>query len=131
ASLKAELLGSWSTSGSTEEDLVSAFKVARQDWLEGDREGWLKAHGFYPGAVDFVRGAATVAVITTKGKAFALELLEAAGLGAVDPSRVFGLGSGKKKDVLQSLMEGRPQGSRTVFVEDRLAALETVMEDEG
>jgi hypothetical protein len=55
--------------------------------------------------------APPVFVITTKGKEFALELLAAAGLGGIPPTHVYGLGSGKKVDVLASLL--REHGGET------------------
>eukprot|EP00039_Didymoeca_costata_P009251 m.122134 g.122134 ORF g.122134 m.122134 type:complete len:137 (+) comp14417_c0_seq3:662-1072(+) len=65
-----------------------------------------------------------------KGKEFALQLLDAAGI-PLSPERVFGLGSGPKAEVLKSILEKESQktnNTRCVFFEDRLDTLLNVEE---
>ncbi|MFT5126526.1 MAG: phosphoglycolate phosphatase-like HAD superfamily hydrolase [Rhodothermales bacterium] len=110
--LLAELL--WSR-----EDLVSTFGTTRDAWINSDLDGWLAAHEFYPGALDFLRRSQEVAkvlVITTKQTRFAQALLK----GILAPDAVYGLESGNKVDTLCELRKTAPE---IHFVEDRLDTL--------
>eukprot|EP00039_Didymoeca_costata_P009249 m.122124 g.122124 ORF g.122124 m.122124 type:complete len:293 (+) comp14417_c0_seq1:195-1073(+) len=123
--------------GVSESDVKQAFKKARNSWIERDAQGWLAAHGFYDKVVASVKDlvqkvsdTVQVYVITTKGKEFALQLLDAAGI-PLSPERVFGLGSGPKAEVLKSILEKESQktnNTRCVFFEDRLDTLLNVEE---
>lgn len=98
---------------------VRARAVAR------DVSTWLALHRFYPGVEDRLRrlaeeGAAW-AVLTTKGAAFAREILLAAGL---EPWALYGHEQGSKPDVLARLLQ--EQARPLWFLEDRRPTLEQV-----
>jgi hypothetical protein len=62
-------------------------------------------------------------VLTTKGGAFAQQLLQAAGL---KPWALYGHEQGSKSEVLAQLLAGDAQGRPIWFVEDRRPTLELV-----
>jgi phosphoglycolate phosphatase-like HAD superfamily hydrolase len=101
------------------DELVRLFGATRDAWIAGDLPGWLAAHRFYPGALDFLRrsqACARVVVITTKQTRFAQALLE----GVLAPEAVFGLETGDK---VGTLCELRKEDADVHFVEDRLDTL--------
>ncbi len=105
--------------------LQQALEGVRSDGIAADRAAWLARHRFYPGVVErlqaLVAEGSTWMVLTTKGAAFARELLAAAGL---EPLALFGHESGSKPDVLETLL-AQDQGPLW-FVEDRRPTLEAV-----
>ncbi len=119
-------LGRW---GWSPERLQQQLEAVRADALAQDREAWLALHRPYPGVVERLprleaEGAEWM-VLTTKGAAFAAELLRAAGL---IPAALFGHEHGSKPEVLLRLRErGRPLW----FVEDRRPTLERVRATPG
>jgi phosphoglycolate phosphatase-like HAD superfamily hydrolase len=122
----AAALGRW---GWIPEQLQRQLESVREDALAQDRDGWLALHRPYPGVVERLSclGAegAEWMVLTTKGSAFAAELLGAAGLA---PAALFGHEHGSKPEVLLRLRErGRPLW----FVEDRRPTLERVRATPG
>jgi hypothetical protein len=105
-----------------EEQLVRIFGKTRDAWIASDLKGWLALHQFYGGLVDAVnRSDLPVYIITTKEKRFAAALCRAAEL-KIPEENIFGLESGKKRDVLTALSLRYP-GARFHFVEDRLLTL--------
>lgn len=112
----------------TEEELKKAFQQARDSWIARDETGWLAANDFYMETVRAVqtlisRGA-SVYVVTTKHSSFAVKLLNRVGID-LPMDRIFGLGSGKKRQVLSNLATSREAqlGGRCIFFEDRLETL--------
>ena len=116
--------------GRSQDDIMAAFHQARQAWIRADRAGWLAAHKFYDATVaavkELVRRGDRVYIITTKSAEFAVELLAHAGI-AIPPENIYGLGSGKKHDVLAQVLSHTGAAS-AVFVEDRLKTLEQVQQ---
>jgi len=106
---------------------VTYYEVLRQ--AKGDRDAWLARHRPYPGVVERLSrlGAegAEWMVLTTKGAAFAAELLRAVGL---TPAALFGHEHGSKPEVLLRLRE---RGCPLWFVEDRRPTLERVRATPG
>ena len=101
------------------------LETVRAQGIVRDRSGWLARHRFFPGVIERLQAldgeASGWMVLTTKGAAFARELLQAAGL---QPMELFGHEAGSKPAVLARLQ----QQHRTPiwFVEDRRATLEAV-----
>jgi phosphoglycolate phosphatase-like HAD superfamily hydrolase len=109
--------------------LQASLERVRHGAIAEDRAGWLALHRFYPGVPE--RLAALAAedaawmVLTTKGTAFARELLVAAGL---EPAAVYGHEQGDKPAVLGRL---RNPDRPLWFVEDRRPTLERVRATAG
>ena len=105
--------------------LQQALESFRAHGIASDRPAWLARHRFYPGVPERLRAleaeGSSWMVLTTKGAAFARELLAAA---ALEPEALFGHEAGSKPDVLQGLLL---QARRPIwFVEDRRPTLEAV-----
>ncbi len=111
--------------GWTEERLQQALEQVRADAIAADRQGWLGRHRFYPGVLERLRRlaeeGASWAVLTTKGGAFAREILLAA---ALEPWAVYGHEHGSKPQVLAQLLREQPRP--LWFLEDRRPTLEQV-----
>lgn len=110
--------------GWTPEQLQAALEQVRAEALQRQRQAWLERHRFYPGVVErlgrLAAEGADWGVLTTKGGAFAAEILAAAGLR---PHCLYGHEQGSKPEVLLRLRQlGRPLW----FIEDRRPTLETV-----
>jgi phosphoglycolate phosphatase-like HAD superfamily hydrolase len=115
--------------GWSPEDLQQALEAVRSEALSQDRQAWLDLHRFYPGVVErlgrLAEEGAAWGVLTTKGGAYAAEILAAAGL---QPRFLHGHEQGSKPEVLLRLSaQGRPLW----FVEDRRPTLETVRATAG
>jgi phosphoglycolate phosphatase-like HAD superfamily hydrolase len=109
--------------------LQQALETVRSEAIAADRRAWLGLHRFYPGVAERLRRleseGASWSVLTTKGGAFAAELLTAAGLA---PASLHGHEDGTKPEVLLRLASaGRPLW----FVEDRRPTLERVRATPG
>jgi phosphoglycolate phosphatase-like HAD superfamily hydrolase len=109
--------------------LQNALEEVRRQAIATDRERWLALHRPYPGVAERLGAleaeGADWAVLTTKGGAFAAELLAAHGLA---PLRLFGHEAGSKPAVLLQLLAlDRPLW----FIEDRRATLEVVRSTAG
>ena len=109
--------------------LQQALESVRAEAIAGDRAAWLGLHRFYPGVPErlarLAAEGADWAVLTTKGGAFAAELLASAALVPLD---LFGHEQGEKAEVLLRLRQGqRPLW----FVEDRRPTLERVRATPG
>ena len=117
--------------GLTPARLADALDAARDGWLQDDRDGWLRAHDFYPGIADWLRGLVAggppTYVLSTKDKRFLDALLHWHAvhlpgdhvIGKATPRRA-------KWDVIQEITarHGLPaSGDGVWFVEDRLATL--------
>ena len=104
--------------------LQAALEEARDDLVRRDRGAWLGLHHFYPGVEARLRRFAAEnadwVVVTTKGHAFAAELLRAADL---TPLALFGREDGPKPRLLEQLLR---DDQSLDFVEDRLPTLEKV-----
>ncbi|GAB5036962.1 haloacid dehalogenase [Nannochloropsis oceanica] len=146
ASLRESLMKEYG--GHAPEAYMDTFRSVRQAWMTRDERGWLSENDFYPTAVSSIKhllsshppSSPSTYIVTTKGKEFTLKLLEGMGV-AMPESCVFGLGSGKKVDVLQQLLdkydaeskarEGKEKKeakegdmeTRVIFIEDRLQTL--------
>lgn len=123
----APALARW---GWSADRLQEALEAVRSQALVEDRQAWLERHRFFPGIVERLgqleaEGAAW-GVLTTKGGAFAAEILAAAGL---QPLFVSGHEQGSKTAVLQRLIveQQRPLW----FLEDRRPTLEAVRREPG
>ena len=110
--------------------LQASLEQLRHDAIQHDPSSWLALHHPYPGVPERLRrladeGSAWL-VLTTKGGAFARELLQAYGL---EPMAVYGHEQGSKPDVLLQLCSTQPQP--LWFVEDRRPTLEAVRRTPG
>lgn len=115
--------------GWTPEQLQAELETVRAEALVQQRQAWLERHRFYPGVVERLgrlsAEAADWGVLTTKGGAFAGEILAAAGL---QPRFLHGHEQGSKPEVLLRLRQlGRPLW----FIEDRRPTLELVRRTAG
>lgn len=113
--------------------LVDLFKQQRDLWISTDEIGWLNENSFYAPTMEAIKSLwtdkrASVYVVTTKHRTFARKLLERAGLQDFPEDRLFGLGTGKKREVLHMLASTREAklGGTCVFVEDRVETLRDV-----
>ena len=112
------------------EALQSSLETLRSEAIRHDPASWLALHHPYPGVPERLRQLAAEGsdwlVLTTKGGAFARQLLEAYGL---TPQAVYGHEQGSKPEVLLRLAADRP--NPLWFVEDRRPTLETVRQTSG
>ena len=113
--------------GVSEHDLQQALERERSGAMAADLGAWLGLHRFYPGVIERLGRLASEggdwAVLTTKGGAFAQQLLQAAGL---EPWALYGHEQGSKSEVLAQLLAGAGRGRPIWFVEDRRPTLELV-----
>jgi phosphoglycolate phosphatase-like HAD superfamily hydrolase len=112
-------------------ELADALDGVRDVWFGADREGWLRAHRFYPGVADWLRRLCAedrlVYVLSTKEKRFLDYLLAWQGV-PLPAERVIGKATPRraKWDVIAELGARHgllPDGTGAWFVEDRLATL--------
>ncbi len=112
------------------EALQTALETLRHGALQDNPAAWLALHRAYPGVPERLRRleaeGSSWLVLTTKGAAFAQELLGAIGL---KPLAVFGHEQGSKAEVLLQLRQD--QGQPLWFIEDRRPTLETVRRTPG
>lgn len=105
--------------------LQTCLEDLRRDAIRQNPDAWLALHRPYPGVCERLTALAAEGsdwlVLTTKGGAFAQQLLEAYGLR---PLAVYGHEQGSKPEVLLRLSAERP--GPLWFVEDRRPTLETV-----
>jgi phosphoglycolate phosphatase-like HAD superfamily hydrolase len=115
--------------GWTSEQLQAELETVRAEALVHERQAWLNRHRFYPGVVErlgrLAAEGADWGVLTTKGGAFAGEILAAAGL---QPRFLHGHEQGSKPEVLLRL---RQSGRPLWFIEDRRPTLELVRRTAG
>ncbi|MCT0198503.1 HAD family hydrolase [Synechococcus sp. CS-1325] len=109
--------------------LQAALEEVRRQAIATVRPQWLALHRLYPGVKERLQGlageGADWVVLTTKGAAFAAELLAAEQLA---PLQLYGHEQGSKPAVLLQLRERqRPLW----FIEDRRPTLETVRATPG
>ena len=123
--------------GLTARQLADALDAGRDAWFSADRDGWLRAHRFYPGVPDQLRRLAAesrlVYVLSTKEKRFLDYLLAWAGV-TLPTDRVIGKTTPRraKWEVIQELATRHglaADGSATWFVEDRLGTLQELRHD--
>ncbi|APD48307.1 HAD family hydrolase [Synechococcus sp. CS-602] len=109
--------------------LQAALEEVRRGAIASDRGRWLALHRAYPGVPERLLAlsgeGADWAVLTTKGAAFARELLAALQLS---PWRLYGHEQGSKAEVLLQL---RGLGRPLWFIEDRRPTLETILSTPG
>ena len=110
--------------------LQRSLEQLRTDAIAADAAAWRALHHPYPGVPERLRrlaeeGSAWL-VLTTKGGAFARELLAGYGL---EPRAVYGHEQGSKPEVLLRLQA--EQAAPLWFVEDRRPTLETVRRTPG
>ena len=113
----------------TPQQLQDALEAVRRQAIHADLPAWLALHRFYPGVPERLRRlrqeGGDWTVLTTKGGAFAAQLLEAAELR---PRAVHGHEQGSKPEVLQRLLRADPE---LWFIEDRRPTLEQVRATPG
>jgi phosphoglycolate phosphatase-like HAD superfamily hydrolase len=113
--------------GWSPQKLQGALESVRSEAIASDRSSWLALHRFFPGVPERLAAleqeGASWAVLTTKGRAFAAELLAAA---ALEPAALYGHEQGSKTEVLLQLRQ-RPLW----FLEDRRPTLERVRATPG
>ena len=110
-------------------ELIEYFGSVRDEWMAEDLQGWLAPNTMYPGIVDALNASPhELYIVTTKNTRFAQALLRAAGCTRFeDEGRIFGLGTGPKRETLAKLAGyADAQGKRLHFIEDRLATLDTI-----
>ena len=113
--------------------LQGALEAVRSQAIATDPAAWMARHRFYPGVVERLRRLASEgadwAVLTTKGGAFAAQLLAAADL---TPRALYGHEQGSKPEVLLRLQQGEWDGDGPIwFIEDRRPTLELVRATAG
>ena len=111
--------------GWTADQLQTRLERVRERAIASDLQHWLGLHEFYPGVPERLRQlgdeGASWAVLTTKGGAFARQILASAGL---EPWALYGHEQGSKPAVLARLL--RDQSRPIWFIEDRRPTLEQV-----
>jgi len=114
----------------TPETLQRCLETLRSAAIRDDAATWLALHRPYPGVPERLRALAAEGsdwlVLTTKGGAFARELLAAY---ALEPRAIYGHEQGSKPEVLLQL--SAEQTAPLWFVEDRRPTLETVRRTPG
>ena len=120
-------LGRW---GLEPLQLQACLEQLRSEAIQRDPNAWLALHRPYPGVIERLTALPAEGsdwlVLTTKGGAFARQLLEAYGLR---PLAVYGHEQGSKPEVLLRL---RAEGAEPLwFVEDRRPTLEAVRRTSG
>ena len=122
-----EALNRWELQPHT---LQEALEQLRSEAIQHDPGAWLALHQPYPGVIERLSSLSAEGspwrVLTTKGGAFARELLQAYGL---EPQAVDGHEQGSKPEVLLQLSHS--QKRPLWFVEDRRPTLETVRTTAG
>ncbi|MBM5807001.1 MAG: HAD family hydrolase [Cyanobacteria bacterium M_surface_10_m2_179] len=112
------------------QSLQSSLEELRNEAIRDNPRAWLELHRPYPGVIHRLQQLSAEAspwmVLTTKGGAFAHELLKAYGL---QPAALYGHEQGSKPEVLLQL--SRRQERALWFVEDRRPTLETVRRTAG
>lgn len=117
----------------TKDELKHRFQITREAWIAEDCEGWLQENQFYQATLaalkNLISKGISVYIITTKHSSFANNLLRNNGV-ELDQGRIFGLGSGKKGEVLAKLAKETEAklGGECIFIEDRLETLNEVNE---
>jgi hypothetical protein len=117
--------------GYSEEVLKERFQKSREGWIAKDENGWLVANGFYAPTVEamkrLIAERISIYVVTTKHASFAKKLLLRQGVELPD-DRIFGLGSGKKREVITTISREREavNGGSCIFIEDRIETLRDV-----
>ncbi|MFN9695553.1 MAG: HAD family hydrolase [Synechococcaceae cyanobacterium] len=110
-------------------ELQEALEAVRRRAIADDLPAWLALHRFYPGVPERLRRlrleGSDWSVLTTKGGAFASQLLAAADLC---PRQVHGHEQGSKPEVLERLLQDDPE---LWFIEDRRPTLEQVRASAG
>ena len=110
--------------------LQERLEQLRREAIRQDPQAWLALHRPYPGVPERLAALAAEGsdwlVLTTKGGAFARQLLKAYGLR---PLAVYGHEQGSKPEVLLRLAAEQPQP--LWFVEDRRPTLEAVRQTPG
>ncbi|MFM2157674.1 MAG: hypothetical protein RLZZ124_148 [Cyanobacteriota bacterium] len=114
----------------TPESLQQSLEQLRSDAIRADAAAWRALHRPYPGVTERLRQLTSEGsdwlVLTTKGGAFARELLAGYGL---EPRAVYGHEQGSKPEVLLQLSTAQP--APLWFIEDRRPTLETVRRTPG
>jgi len=115
--------------GWSADQLQRVLEQVRAEALQQQPQVWLDRHRVYPGVVErlgrLAHEGADWGVLTTKGGAFAAEILTAVGL---HPRFLYGHEQGSKPDVLLRLRQlGRPLW----FIEDRRPTLISVRNTPG
>jgi hypothetical protein len=123
--------------GLTPARLADALDTARDAWLTKDRDGWLRAHDFYPGVATWLRalvaGGPPAYVLSTKDKRF-LDLLLRSQAVPLPDDHVIGKATPRRAKwrVIEEIARRNAlpaDGSGVWFVEDRLAALVELRRD--
>ncbi len=107
--------------------IQQSLETVRNNAIKKNRKSWLKLHKPFPRVIErfrqFDKELIDTAILTTKGKKFAGEILNDF---RIKPSLLFGHESGNKIDILKNLCEKR---FIQAFIEDRLETLLEVKQD--
>jgi hypothetical protein len=117
-------------SGMTRDDIIAEFGKTRDTWVREDCDGWLNAHGYFPGTITALQAALQhcfVAILTTKQERFVLRQLASQGV-VFPPEQLWGLDRKAPKEEIcrQFLRQGHAD---ITFVEDRLPTLRRFQQD--
>jgi hypothetical protein len=123
------------------DDLKQRLQGKREEWIKQNKQDWLNKNQFYPGIVELLRelshnrisgdASSTMAagdviipyICSTKHKSLIKELLHHMPGVSIPDEHIFGLGSGKKVDIIAQIGKSQSNVKRIIFVEDRLEAL--------
>lgn len=112
------------------DDLKKLFGETRDNWIANDRADWIAKNPLYAGVAEKLRDMGRKHewyVITTKQERFVKTILSANNI-ELDGRHIFGMERRlSKPEVLKSLKEQYP-GHPVYFIEDRLPALESVLD---
>lgn len=110
--------------------LAQCLDAVRDRWIQEDLTGWLALHRFYPGVIEGVTALLNqghvVAIVSTKEGRFIKQLLADAKVNFPE-DRILGKEVKRsKRETLKGLMTEYPHCKKVHFIEDRLAALQTI-----
>jgi phosphoglycolate phosphatase-like HAD superfamily hydrolase len=114
-------------------ELAHRLDRLRDQWIQTDLEGWLGLHEFYPGVIEALQGILAqgheVAIVSTKEGRFIQQLLADAAV-SLPVERILGKEVKRsKRDTLKLLMAEFKHCQSVHFIEDRLAALQSITAD--
>lgn len=113
------------------EQLKQVFGDTRDHWINHSAEEWRSMNPLFPGVTEKLRrlsGRGTWYVVTTKQERFVAEILNYHQI-QIPSQHIYGLDRKMSKAETLLKLQHRHPGQPIVFVEDRLAALLSVMTD--
>ena len=117
----------------TSTEISQRLDRVRDQWIQSDLKGWLALHEFYPGVIEtlktIVAAGHEVAIVSTKEGRFIQQLLADAAV-SLPEERICGKEVKRsKKETLKVLMTELNHCQTVHFIEDRLAALQSIQRD--